>query len=280
MEVSEIPVDKITGSLCRMRLEFDYEKEELLISIKDSGVLDPIKVKKAKGGYVLFAGHRRLDCARELGHKTIRAEVWEGITDQKAALMGFVENINRKDFTPLEEGHAYKKLIEEYGYQVDDLVKPCAKSRSRIYNLLRLIEDMTEEMKQAILDGKMSVGHALILLRVQDRKLRKKLLGEIVEGKMKLDDLEYILYRQKPDSKKNKRELLLDIVEDEYEKDPVVRKLWRQSVHIHRSQKGVKITVEVSGPMDLVEKFEALIEPVKKARKRFRDILGRDEEIP
>ena len=280
MEVSEIPVEKITGSLCRMRLEFDYEKESLLISIKASGVLDPIKVKKTRGGYVLFAGHRRLDCARELKHKTVRAEVWEGLTDQKAALMGFVENINRKDFTPLEEGYAYKKLVEEYGYEVDDLVEPCAKPRSRIYKLLRLIEDMTEEMKQAILDGKMSVGHALILLRIKDLKLRKKLFGEIVDGTLKLDDLEYILYRQKPDSKKNKRELLLDIVEDVYEKDPVVQKMWLKSVHIHRSQKGDKITVEITGPMDIVDKLEALTEPIKKARKRFKKVVGWENDIP
>ena len=69
-------------------------------------------------------------------------------------------------------------------------------------------------------------------------------------------------------------------LEFDYEKDPVVRKMWLKSVHIHRSQKGDKITVEVSGPTDIVDKLEALIEPIKKARKRFRDILGRDEEIP
>ena len=81
MEVREIKISEILGSLCRMRLERDYEREELLASIKECGVMDPIKVKKVKGGYMNFTGNRRIDCSKELGLKTIRAEIWEGISD-------------------------------------------------------------------------------------------------------------------------------------------------------------------------------------------------------
>ena len=93
MEIRDIPIDKIVGSLCRMRLEFDYEKDELLASIRKYGVMNPIKVKAVKSGYLIFAGHRRRDCAAELGHKNIKAEVWEGIADREAAMIGFVDNI-------------------------------------------------------------------------------------------------------------------------------------------------------------------------------------------
>ena len=125
MEVKEIPISRIIGSLCRMRLEYDYEHEELLASIRRSGVQVPIRVKKVKGGYLLFAGHRRLDCAMELKFKTIPAEIWEGISDREAAMKGFVENINRKDFTPLEEANAYLKLYKEYKWNWRRCSNPC-----------------------------------------------------------------------------------------------------------------------------------------------------------
>ena len=79
-----------------MRLEKDYEREEMLTSIKECGVMDPIKVK---GGSLNFTGNRRIKYSNELGLKTTRAEIWEDISDSEAVLMGFVENINRKDFT-------------------------------------------------------------------------------------------------------------------------------------------------------------------------------------
>ncbi len=99
MEVKEIAISQIKGSLCKMRLEKDYEKEEMVESIGECGVMNPVKVKKVKDGYLIFTGHRRLECAKELGEKIIQAEIWEDIPDKEAVLMGFVDNINRKDFT-------------------------------------------------------------------------------------------------------------------------------------------------------------------------------------
>jgi len=280
MEVKEIPIAKITGSLCRMRLEKDYEREELLASIRERGVMEPIKVKKVKGGYLNFTGNRRLDCSRELRLETIRAEIWEDISDAEAVLMGFVENINRKDFTILEEGHAYKKLVEEYGHAVEDLVKSCGKSRSRIFLLLRLVKKLTPVMEQAIREGKMTSGHGEWLLKIEDEKLRERYFRQILEGELTLNDLKYEIYRLKPDSEKTKKELLLDAVEDEYERDPAVRKLWKKSVVLRRSRSGDKITIEFNGPADLLGKYDVLSAPLRKARKRFRKVAGRGAEIP
>jgi len=80
--------------------------------------------------------------------------------------MEVVDNINRKDFTLLEEGHAYSKLIEEYGYTPDSLVKPCGKSRTRIYQLVKLVKNLTPAMKAAILADKMTTGHAAWLFKI------------------------------------------------------------------------------------------------------------------
>ncbi len=269
MEIKEIGISKITGSLCKMRLEKDYEAEEMLASVEDRGVMDPLKVKKVKDGYLLFSGHRRLKSARELGHETIQAEVWEGIEDREAALMGFVENINRKDFTRLEEGYAYQKLVKDYKYAVDDLVKPCGKSRGRIYALITLVKNLTKTMKQAIIEGKMTSGHAEWLLRIEDPERRERLFQMVLAGEVDLNDLKYEVYRQKPDEEKSEQELQLDIIEDICEEDPKIRSLWNQGIEVRRSRKGLKITFDVDGPHDLLYKLNVLTAPVKKKLNIF-----------
>ena len=269
MEIKRIQISKIIGSLCKMRLEKDYEAKELLESISDRGVMNPVKVMPVKNDYLLFAGHRRLVGAKALGHKTIIAEVWDDIEDRDAVLMGFVENINRKDFTRLEEGYAYQKLVNEYGYSVDELVKPCGKSRSRIYTLTNLVKNLTPAMKKAIVAGEMTSGHGEWLLRIEDPKRRKKCFEMVLSREMDLADLKYEVYRQKPDSEKNEHELQLDIIEDICEKDPTIRSMWNQAIEVRRSRKGLKITIDVDGPHDLLYKLNTIAGPVKKKLDLF-----------
>lgn len=269
MEIKRIPISKITGSLCKMRLENDYEAEELKESIDNQGVMNPVKLKQLNKGYIIFAGHRRLTGATELGHKTIMAEVWNDVEDREAALMGFVENINRKDFTRLEEGYAYLKLIEKYGYSVDDLVKPCGKSRARIYALTNLVRKLTPEMEKSIIAGEMTSGHGEWLLKIKDPARRQKCYELVLSQEMDLADLKYEVYRQKPDSEKNERELQLDVIEDICDEDPDIRSMWDESIEIRRSRKGLKIIIDIDGPHDLLYKLNTLAEPVKKKLYRF-----------
>ena len=269
MKIQRIQISKIIGSLCKMRLEKDYEAEELLESVSDRGVMNPVKLKPVKNGYLIFAGHRRLEGAKKLGHKTITAEVWDEVEDREAVLMGFVENINRKDFTRLEEGYAYQKLVKEYGYSADDLVKPCGKSRTRIYSLLSLVKNLTPAMRRAIIEGKMSSGHGEWLLRIEDPEQREWLFQMVLAKEKDLYDLKYEVYRQKPDSEKNERELQLDIIEDICEQDPKIRSMWDEGIEIRRSRKGLKIIVDVDGPHDLLYKFNTIAGPVKKKLNLF-----------
>ena len=281
MEVKEIPIAKITGSLCRMRLEKDYEHEELLASIRKSGVQVPIRVKKVKGGYLVFAGHRRLDCARELKFKTIPAEIWEGISDREAAMKGFVENINRKDFTPLEEANAYFKLYREYKWSVEETAEYCGKNESRVYALMTLKETLPARMEKAIVEGKMSVGHAMVLLRFADKELMWKLFKEVLEEVHSVRDLEYILKRQKPDEEKNEKEKILDIAEDAFDEDKKVRKLRDEElVRIYRSRRGIKTVLDSNGPAELEEMLESLLAALRGAAPRFRKVVGSDGIIP
>lgn len=269
MKIQRIQISKIIGSLCKMRLEKDYEADEMRESIEDRGVMIPIKLKPVEGGYLIFAGHRRLVGAKELGKQTIIAEIWDKVEDREAALMGFVENINRKDFTRLEEGYAYQRLVQKYGYTADDLVKPCGKSRSRIYTLTNLVKNLSPAMKKAIIAGNMTSGHGEWLLRIEDPKRRKECFDLVLAGDMDLADLKYEVYRQKPDEEKNERELQLDIVEDICDEDPTIRSMWNNGITVRRSRKGLKITIDIDGPHDLLYKFSTITGPVKKKLDLF-----------
>jgi ParB family transcriptional regulator, chromosome partitioning protein len=264
IEVKEIQISEIVGSLCKMRLEEDYEKEELMASIAKYGVMNPIKVKRGKNGYMVFAGHRRLEYSRELGLLTIPAEIWEDISDEEAVLMGFIDNINRKDFSQLEEATAYTRLIEEFDYSVADLVESCGKSQSRIYTLFTVAHNLPEEMKAAIINGKMTFGHGEWLLKIEDPKLREKLFQKVLDGEVDVGDLKYQVHRQKPDSEKDYDELQLDLIEDICEKDPDIQAIWKKSVNIRRSRHGLKITVEVCSMSDCRKKFHTILKPLEE----------------
>ncbi len=268
-EGREILVSDIVGSLCRMRLEEDYEREEMLVSVKKHGVMNPVKVKKAKkGGYILFAGHRRLDAAREVGLATIPAEIWDGISDEEAILFGFVDNINRKDFNQLEEASAYTRLIDEFGHRVEDLVESCGKSRSRIFTLVSVVRNLTPRMKKAIIDGKMNFGHGEWLLRIEDPKLREELFRKVLADEIDLEELRYRVYRQKPDSEKNFKELQLDVVEDICDKDPNIQKLWKKAITVSRSRKGLRIAVYGDSLGSLVATLHTVLDPLEKESDR------------
>jgi len=264
IEVKKIRISEILGSLCKMRLEEDYEKEELMASIARWGVTNPIKVKKVKNGFMIFAGHRRLDCSRELGLLTIPAEIWEGIRDEEAILRGFIDNINRKDFSQLEEATAYTKLIEEFDYSVADLVESCGKSQSRIYTLFTVARSLPAEMKEAIIEGRMTFGHGEWLLKIEDPELRKKLFQNVLDGELDVGDLKYQVQRQKPDSEKDYDELQLDLIEDICEKDQGIQAIWKKSVNLRRSRHGLKITVEVGSLSDLKNKFYTILKPLEE----------------
>jgi len=267
IEVREIQISEILGSLCKMRLEEDYEKEEMMVSIAKHGVMNPIKVKKTKKGYMIFAGHRRMECSQALGLSTIPAEIWEDISDEEAVLRGFIDNINRKDFTQLEEATAYARLIEEFDCSVADLVESCGKSQSRIYTLFTVARNLTAKMREAIIDGKMTFGHGEWLLKIEDPKLREQLLRKVLKGELDVGDLKYQVYRQKPDSEKDYDELQLDLIEDICEKDPGVQAIWKKSVTIRRSRHGIKITVESGSREDLIKKFYTILKPLEEEDK-------------
>ena len=135
-------------------------------------------------------------------------------------------------------------------------------------------------MEKAILDGKMSVGYAMVLLRFEDKELMWKLFDEVQKGIHSVRDLEYILKRQKPDEEKNEKEKILDVAEDVFDEDKKVRKLRDEELlKIYPTRRGIKTILDSNGPTEMMEMLETLLAALRKSLPHFLKIVGSEGEI-
>jgi ParB family chromosome partitioning protein len=159
---------------------FDPEAlRELKISIENHGILLPLLVEQKGKKYRVLSGERRLQAARELKLSTVPVIVRE-VSEREAFEIALSENLQREGLTPLEEALAYQRLIKEFGLTQEQVAGALGKSRSLVANQVRLLK-LPEEMQTALHEGKLSVGHAKILLGVGDALGQYRLFWMILE---------------------------------------------------------------------------------------------------
>ena len=175
------------------RKVFDREAlQQLADSIAAHGVIQPVAVRESAGGfYEIIAGERRWRAAKMAGLSEIPAVVLTA-DDQKTAELALIENIQREDLNPIEEAKAYEKLLTEYGLTQEKLSLSVGKSRSSIANALRLL-DLTEGALNLLSDGKISVGHAKVLLGLEDRSQMDGAAEQIVAHEMSVRETEALV---------------------------------------------------------------------------------------
>jgi len=179
--VLEIATDHIRQNPRQPRQHFSpSDLEDLINSIKEHGILQPIIVTSTKDGYELIAGERRLRSAKALGLKTVPAIVREANEQQKLEL-ALIENIQRQDLNAIEEALAYKALIEEFNITQEDVGRRVGKSRSNVANILRLL-DLPEEMLIALREGRITKSHARTLLAEPDAAKQRILFQSMLQG--------------------------------------------------------------------------------------------------
>jgi ParB family chromosome partitioning protein len=165
--VREIEVARIRRNPDQPRLQFDEAAlEELAQSIRERGVLQPILLRADGDGYMIVAGERRWRAAQRAQLHSIPAIVRE-IDESTTAELALIENIQREDLNPLEEAEGYKQLIKRHGHTQDAVAQIVHKSRSHIANLLRLL-DLPEFVRQSLLTGDISMGHARAVANAPD----------------------------------------------------------------------------------------------------------------
>ena len=190
---AELPIRSIVPNAQQPRQVFDDEAlAELVHSIQEVGLMQPIVVRPAKGGgYELVAGERRLRASKKAGFKTIPALIRETADDQmlRDALL---ENLHRAALTPLEEAAAYKQLLEDFGGTQDELATRLGRSRPQISNTLRLL-NLPPAVQRRVAAGVISAGHARALLGLKDAGAIERLASRIVAEGLSVRTVEEIV---------------------------------------------------------------------------------------
>lgn len=188
-EVFEISLNDIMPNRFQPREIFDKSAlEELSQSIKEHGVIQPIIVRKVGDKYEIVAGERRYRASLLAGKQTIPAIV-KDIDDKETAKIALLENLQRKDLTPIEEARTYQTILKLDNLTQEELAISLGKSQSTIANKLRLL-NLAEEVQTALLNGKISERHARSLLNIDDKNKQKELLEKILINRMTVKQLD------------------------------------------------------------------------------------------
>jgi ParB family chromosome partitioning protein len=203
--LKSIPIAQVARNPFQPRTEFNPEDLiELQESLKASGLLQPITVRRRPGkdGFELIAGERRLRAATKLGWKEIPAIIRE-IDDKTLLTLALVENLQRTDLNPIEEGEGYHRLSHDFGLTQQQIAETVGKDRTTIANMLRILQ-LPESARKLLQDGKLSMGHAKVLLGLDDSDQIVSLANEIVREGLTVRELEQRLRQVDSTSRKGK----------------------------------------------------------------------------
>jgi len=188
----EMDTEILTPNLFQPRKNFDKEKmEELKESIKKHGIIQPIVVRKMANGYEIVAGERRLKAAKEIGLKRIPAII-KTFNNEKSLEIALVENIQREDLNPVEQANAFKRLIDEFNLTQQELAEVTGKSRALVANTIRLLK-LNPEIQKNISEGKISFGHAKLLLSIEDEEVQRAVCDRIIANDLSVRDTERLI---------------------------------------------------------------------------------------
>jgi ParB family chromosome partitioning protein len=177
--VRMIPVESLQPNPHQPRSVMDEAQlAELAASIRAHGLIQPIIVTETAAGYVLIAGERRWRAAELAGLTEVPVIVKE-TTPEDMLVLALIENVQRADLNPLEEAHAYKQLVEEFGLTHADVADRVGKGRSTVSNLIRLL-DLPENIQAAVFDGRISGAHARALLSLPTPEMQTNTMNRII----------------------------------------------------------------------------------------------------
>ena len=194
-EPGELEIDAIVPGPMQPRTLFEEESlNQLADSIKAHGVVQPVLVRRVGDHYELVAGERRWRAAKLAGLRTIPAVV-KDIADKDLLEVALIENVQREDLNPIEEAHAYSKLIETVGLTQEALAERVGRDRSYITNYLRLLK-LPDDIQQLVIQKRISTGHARTLLGLPDVDLQRSVARQIISNDLSVRATEEIVRRK------------------------------------------------------------------------------------
>ena len=254
---TDLLIDEISPNHLQPRNYFDDKKlNDLMTSIKEHGVLQPVVVQKVDSGFELIVGERRWRASKKLGLKKIPAVIRE-VNDEQSLEIAIIENIHRQDLNPIEEAEAYARLSNEFALTQEMVAEKVGKSRAAVANILRLLK-LSRNIKEDLISEKISMGHARALLGLEESKQMESLRNEIVKHDLTVRQTESRVNKLKKGvlDKPITQKINKDIFTKDLEKD-LARRLGTK-VNILPKKNGGKLIVTYYSDDDL-ERIQMLM---------------------
>lgn len=208
--ILEIPLTNISVNPQQPRHVFDEDAlQDLINSIKENGILQPLVVSEFDGGkFEIIAGERRFRSAKEIGLETVPAIV-RSVSEQQKLELALIENIQRENLNAIEEAKGYKRLSDEFNLTHEEIAKKVGKSRSQITNIIRLL-DLPERVQDALTGGEITVGHAKVIASLEGEADQMELFKSIVRKNLNVRESERSVVKLKSNYSRFKNKKVKD----------------------------------------------------------------------
>ncbi len=251
----EVDIDLLQPNRYQPRKKFDEESlKELSVSIKEYGVIQPVIVKESENNkFEIIAGERRWRAALLAGLKKIPVVIKEK-TEGNLLELALIENIHRKDLSPIEEAEALKNLSEEFNMTHDEIGKKMGKSRAYITNMIRILS-LPKEIREMLENGDLKVGQVRPLIGIEDKKLQVKIANEIKRFSLSSREVEKLISKIKSGRKKKNRikDPFIESAEEKLTESLLTK------VEINKTKRGGKIIIKFSSDEELERLYEKLL---------------------
>ncbi len=255
-EVQHLRVDAIVPNRYQPRQTFSpQELAELTASLKQSGLLQPILVRrKGDGIYELISGERRWRATKDAGLETIQAVI-RNCGDEESVVLALVENLQRTDLNPMEMARAYHRMMNEFGLTQDIIAQRVGCERSSIANVVRLI-NLPSEIQQLIETNQLSMGHAKVILGLPDQSEQLRVAQLVVSKALSVRGTEKLIESSPVVKKRGAKELRRTPWSDVEER---LQKRFGTKVVIQKGKRGGKILIHYFSPPELDGILETLL---------------------
>lgn len=244
--ILSIPVSAIKTNKYQPRTDFNQEKlNELISSIKEKGVVQPVLVRRTDGGYELIAGERRLRAIKALGIEKIPAIV-KTVTDLDMLEISLIENIQREELNPIEEAHSFQRFITDFNFTQEKIAQVLGKDRSTIANTIRLL-GLPKKIQDFISKSTITMGHAKAILSLPAEMDQLRVCNLVVKKALSVRETESLVARRQAGEKKPeiKRDQNISDLESQ------LQQLFGTRVRIVHGRKRGKISIEYYSDEDL-----------------------------
>ncbi len=260
--VRDVPIDQVVPSPLQPRLQFvEAPLDDLMESIRQHGIIQPLIVRLVDGKYELIAGERRWRASKKLGLATVPVIEREA-SDRDVLEMALIENLQREDLNPLEEAAGYVRLVKEFSLKQEEIANRVGKSRASVANAMRLL-DLHQDIQLLVAHARITVGHAKAILSIKDQDTQLLAADQVVRRQLTVRATEKLAQSylnghssETPDGKKSSLPREVDIQVRAITNR--LREHLATHVSIQHSAKKGKIEIEYYGDDDLQRLIELL----------------------